>query len=319
VTTFVYGVIEQPVLGWGDATVVTSLLVGGSLLLGFVAWELHTPVPLVDLRLFRDPRFSCSTLVSVVMSFALMGVLFVYTPFLQIVQGSDAQATGIRLLPLIGGIVIGALDSHHMVARFGVRLTLVLGLLGCSAGMALMSLVGAASGDGLELVALPMIGIGNAVVTFTALNVILDVLPASQTGAGTALTRTVGQVGASFGVAILGSVLSGAYRAELAGHLTGLPAQVRAMAEGSVAGAAAVAGDLPALLGTPLLSAAQDAYSLGMSDVLRVSAAVMVVASVLIAALMPERERAVGGEHAARQRVPADLQETVQVAAPEAR
>jgi EmrB/QacA subfamily drug resistance transporter len=319
VTTFVYGVIEQPVLGWGDATVLTGFLVGGILLVGFVAWELHTPAPLVDLRLFLEPRFSCSTLVSVVMSFALIGVLFVFTPFLQVVQGSDAQATGIRLLPLIGGIVLGALASDRMVARLGVRLTLVLGVLICGAGMTLMSLVGATSGYGLLLVPLPVIGVGNAFATFTALNVILDVLPASQTGAGTALTRTVGQVGASLGVAIMGSLLSAAYRAELTSHLTGLPAQLRGIAEGSVAGAAVIASQLPATLGMPLLAAAHDAYSIGMSDVLRVSAGVMVFAALLIAIFMPEPGRAIGQEPAAREGAPADVFETVKAVAAKAK
>jgi Na+/melibiose symporter-like transporter len=103
------------------------------------------------------------------MSFALMGVLFVFTPFLQVVQANDAQATGVRLLPLIGGIVLGALGSDRLVARLGVRLILALGLLVCGAGMALMSLVGAGSGYGLLLLALPVIGVGNSFATFTAL------------------------------------------------------------------------------------------------------------------------------------------------------
>jgi DHA2 family multidrug resistance protein-like MFS transporter len=319
VTTLVYGVIEQPALGWGHAMVLASLLIGGILLLGFIIWELHTPSPLVDLRLFLEPRFSFSTLVSAVMSFALMGVLFVFTPFLQVVQANDAQATGVRLLPLIGGIVLGALGSDRLVARLGVRAMLTLGLLFCGAGMALMSLVGANSGYGLLLIALPVIGVGNAFAMFTALNVILDVLPETQAGAGTALTRTVGQIGSSLGVAILGSLLNGAYRAELTGHLTGLPAQLKDVAEGSVAGAALIAGHLSAPVGSALLVAADDAYSVGMSEVLRVSAGVMVVAALLIATFMPERARASGDQPDASEGALADVLETVQAAAAKAK
>jgi MFS transporter, DHA2 family, multidrug resistance protein len=319
VTTLVYGVIEQPALGWGHAMVLASLLIGGILLLSFTIWELHTPAPLVDLRLFLEPRFSFSTLVSAVMSFALMGVLFVFTPFLQVVQANDAQATGVRLLPLIGGIVLGALGSDRLVARLGVRAMLTLGLLFCGAGMALMSLVGANSGYGLLLIALPVIGVGNAFAMFTALNVILDVLPETQAGAGTALTRTVGQIGSSLGVAILGSLLNGAYRAELTGHLTGLPAQLKDVAEGSVAGAALIAGHLSAPVGSALLVAADDAYSVGMSEVLRVSAGVMVVAALLIATFMPERARASGDQPDASEGALADVLETVQAAAAKAK
>ncbi|HLQ61209.1 MAG TPA: DHA2 family efflux MFS transporter permease subunit, partial [Candidatus Acidoferrales bacterium] len=292
VTSLVYGIIEQPALGWTDSTVVAGLLTGGILLTGFTVWELRIRSPLVDLRLFLNPRFSWSTLASVVMSFALMGVLFVLTPFLQIVQGNDAQATGARLLPLIGGIVLGAVGSDRLAARLGVRVMLPLGLLICAAGMGMLSMIQADSGYGLLAVALPVIGVGNAFAMFTAINVILDVLPASQTGAGTALTRTLQQLGSSFGVAIMGSLLNNAYRAELAGHLTGLPARLKDVAEGSVAGATIVAGHLPAQLGAALLFSAHDAYSVGMADVLRVGAGVMVAAALLLGTFMPARTRA---------------------------
>jgi DHA2 family multidrug resistance protein-like MFS transporter len=287
VTGLVYGIIEQPAHGWTNSTVLASLVTGAVLLAGFIVWELRARSPLVDLRLFLNPRFTWSVLVGMIMGFALLGVLFVFTPFLQIVQGNDAQATGVRLLPLIGGIVVGAIGSDRLVARLGVRAMLVLGLLICAAGMALLSLVETGSGFGLMAVALPVIGVGNAFAMFTALNVILGVLPESQTGAGTALTRTLQQLAASFGIAILGSILNNVYRAELAQRLTGLPDRMRDVAEGSVAGAGLIAGHLPAPLGTALLHAAHDAYATGMTDVLRVSAVVMIAGALLVAVFMP--------------------------------
>ena len=289
VTSFVYGVIEQPQLGWSDPAVDANLVSGPILLAGFTFWELRARSPLVDLRLFANPRFSWSIAVTVVMNFGLMGVLFVFTPFLQIVQGNDAQATGVRLLPLIGGIVLGAAVSDRLLKRLGVRAMLSLGLATSAAGMALMSLVDSASGYGLLFVTLPMIGIGNAFALFTALNVILEVLPASQTGAGSALTRTLQQIGSSFGVAIMGSVLNNVYQGHLAGGLTDVPVQFRAGAEGSVAGAAAIASHLPGPAGAAILVAARDAYTAGMSSVLQMSATVMVLAAFLIAAFMRNR------------------------------
>ena len=286
VTGLVYGIIEQPALGWTNSTVVGFFVTGAMLVAGFTVWELRVRSPLVDLRLFSKPHFTWAVLVGMVMGFALLGVLFVFTPFLQIVQGNDAQATGVRLLPLIGGIVLGAAGSDRLVALLGVRVMIVIGLLVCAAGMALLSLVGADSGFGLMAIALPVIGVGNAFAMFTSLNVILGILPESQTGAGTALTRTLQQLAASFGVAILGSILNNAYRAELAEHLTGLPDRLRDAAEGSVAGATLIAGGLPAPVSTALLQAAHDAYAVGMDDVLRVCAVVMVAGAVLIGMFM---------------------------------
>ena len=301
VTSFVYGVIEQPSVGWAEPAVAASLLGGAILLVGFTIWELRARAPLIDLRLFRNPRFSWSIAVSVVMSFSLMGMLFVLTPFLQVVQANDAQSTGIRLLPLIAGIVAGALVSDRLLYRLGARVTLGLGLLVSGAGLAVTSLVGPASGYGLMVVALPVVGVGIAFAMFTSINVILEVLPESQTAAGSALTRALGQLGSSFGVAIMGSLLNGAYRAGIADHLGGLPAHLKETAEGSVAGAALIASHLPASFGHPLFLAANDAYSAGMSEVLRVSAGVMVVTAFLVATFMPRRAPAAAPQPAANQ------------------
>jgi hypothetical protein len=169
---------------------------------------------------------------------------------------------------------------------------LVLGLLICAAGMALLSLVRADSGYGLISVALPVIGVGNAFAMFTSLNVILGILPEEQTGAGSALTRTLQQLAASFGVAILGSILSNAYRAKLVEPLIGLPDRLRDVAEGSVAGATLIASHMSGPLGINLLHAAHDAYAVGMTDVLRVSAAVMVAGALAIRVFMPARTKA---------------------------
>lgn len=288
----IYGVIEQPALGWTDSTVLGSLLSGAVLVGSFCLWELRARSPILDLRLFLNPGFSWSVIAGMVMGFALLGVLFALTPFLQIVQGNDAQATGLRLLPLIAGIVAGALGSDRLLARLGMRVMLALGLLTCAAGLALLSIVQADNGFGLMAIALPIIGVGNALTMFTSFNAILDILPESETGAGTALTRTLQQLAASLGVAILGSILNNGYRAELAGQLSALPATLKGVAEGSVAGATLIAGGLPAPLGTALLHAAYDAYTVGMADVLRVSAMVMVAAAVLIGIFMPTQAEA---------------------------
>jgi MFS family permease len=276
VSSVVFGVIEQPRFGWGHPAVTTSLLGGAVLLAGFVYWELRTRFPLVDLRIFANARFSWSIAVSVVMSFGLMGVLFVFTPFLQVVQGNDAQGTGVRLLPLIAGIVMGAAVSDRLLWRLGTRGMFALGLLICGSGMALMSFEEANGGFALLAIALPAIGIGNALAMFTAFNAIFDVLPQAEVAAGTALTRTVGQIGSSFGVAIMGSLLNSAYHGEIANHAAGMPAAIVELAQASVAVA----------VRTPLALIARDAYAVGMSDVLRVSAGGMLAAAVLVAVLM---------------------------------
>src|SRR5260370_40847650 len=118
-----------------------------------------------------------------------------------------------------------------------------------------------------------------------SLDAILGSLSESETGGGSALTRTVQNVGASLGVAIMGSVLNNAYQAHLGGSVSGLPASVQAAAQSSVAVAAAGARHLPSPLGSRLLRAAQGAYVAGMSDVLMGTAGELVGGGLLMAAL----------------------------------
>src|SRR4029077_16288910 len=94
-----------------------------------------------------------------------------------------------------------------------------------------------------------------------ALNAILGALPAGETGAGSALTRAIQNVGASFGVAVMGSILNGVYQAQIAGPLAGLPARLQAAAQTSVSVAAAVANHLPGPAGPHLLRVADEAFS----------------------------------------------------------
>jgi hypothetical protein len=134
-----------------------------------------------------------------------------------------------------------------------------------------------------------VIGLSIAFTMIPSLDAILGSLPAGETGAGSALTRTLQNIGSSFGVAIMGSILNGAYQAGLVGHLTGLPAHVQTAAQSSVAVAAAIARHLPSPLGAQLLRAAQDAYSQGMSEVMLVSAAMMIAGAILMALFLPAR------------------------------
>jgi len=289
VTAVVYGIIQEPLKGWTDPQVLVPLAGGAVLIAAFVGWELRIRVPLVDLRLFLNPRFAWATAAFTTVGFGLTGALFILTPYLQVVQGNDAQGTGIRLLPMIAAVFVGALASDRLTARLGTKVVVAGGLLTSGAGLVLLSRLGADTGYGMVVPGLAVSGLGIALALIPALDAILGALPAAEVGAGNALTRVLQNVGASFGVAIMGSVLNGAYRTSLSGHLAGLPAQVGDAALSSVAVAAAVATHLPAPLAAPLRQAASDAYVIGMARVLVVSAVLLAAVGVLIAVFMPAR------------------------------
>ncbi len=288
-TGVVYAIIEQPVRGWSDAQVLVPLIGGGLLIAAFVVWELRTRMPLVDLKLFRNGRFGWATVTFVVVGFAMTGVMFIISPFLQVVQGNDAQSTGVRLLPLVIAMMAGAVATDWLNKRMGTKIMAAAGLLGGGASMVILSRVTVDGGYTLVAIGLALMGLSITLAMIPSLDAILGALPEGETGGGSALTRTLQNVAGSLGVAIMGSILNNAYQAHLSGRLAGLPARVQSAVESSVAVAAAVSHQLPAPLGGSVLRAAQEAYVLGMSDVLVVSAVLMAAGGVLMALFLPAR------------------------------
>jgi EmrB/QacA subfamily drug resistance transporter/deazaflavin-dependent oxidoreductase (nitroreductase family) len=289
VASLVYAVIEEPAGGWTDAKVMAGLAGGAFILAIFVARELKTESPLVDPRLFLNRRFSWSTVGFVVIGFAMFGVMFVLTPYLQIVQGNDALGTGVRALPLVATLILGAVISDRLTARFGTKVMVSAGLLVTSGGLLLLSRASADSGYTQVAAALMVIGVGMGISMPPAVDAILGAVPSTQTGMGIGVQRTLQQVAAALGVAVLGSILNSIYRGELSGRLAGLPGPARDAALGSVAGAAAVARHVPGPVAGPLLQASHDAYTKGMAEVMLVSAGVLVAGALLIAMFLPAR------------------------------
>ena len=289
VTALVYGVIEQPIHGWADPRVLGGIIAGALVLTLFVVWDLRHPSPFVDLANFRNRGFTWATMAFVVTGFGLFGVLFILSPYIQIVMGNDAQATGIRLLPIIGGVLVGAIVGNVLATRLGARVGIPVGLAVTAAGLLGFSQIGADSGYGPVAAALAVIGFGMGIALPTSLDVILGTLPPAQTGAGSALTRALQQIAATFGVALLGSILNNVYQAQIGPHLATLPSQVREVALGSIAGAHAIAAHLPAPAGAAMLRAANQAYVQGMAEVMLISAGLVLATAIAVAVFLPAR------------------------------
>lgn len=294
VSGVVYGIIQEPGNGWTAPAVVVSLAGGVLALVAFAVWDLRTQSPLVDLHLFLNPRFAWSTIAFAVAAFALAGALFILTPYLQIVRGIDAQGTGIRLLPLIVAVMVGGLFSDRLTAYAGTKLVVAAGLLVTAGGLMLLSSAGTTTGYGLIATGLAVTGLGLGLAMPTALDAVLGSLPAEQTGAGTALSRTVQQIGATFGVAILGSILNDVYRRSLLQHLPPLPPAVREAGLSNVAAAVVVERHLSGPIGAQMTRAAFDAYAQGMNVVLILGAGLMVIGAVLILLFLPARAARAG-------------------------
>ena len=292
----VYGVIEGPERGWTSAPVLAALVASVPLLVGFVAWQARARQPLVRLGLFTDRRFSVGVLATTLAGFALFGVVFVLPQYLQVVLGADALGAGLRLLPMIAGMLVAAPLGDRLARRYGRRLPVAGGLLVVAAGLAVQSRVTVHSGYQQTAVAMVIEGFGLALALSPAMDSALSVFGTGDAATGSSLIQAVRQVGAALSVAVLGSVLNAAYRDRLDPSLSGLPGDAVRAARGSIGGAAEVAHRMgPA--GAPLRAAANGAFVHGMSVMLLVCAGAAVATAALAALLLPNRDRPVPAGH----------------------
>ncbi|MEV5608074.1 MFS transporter [Streptomyces sp. NPDC052225] len=283
IIALVYGTIRIPAAGWTSPSVLATLTAAAVLLAAFVRHERRTAHPVIDLGLFADRRFLWGTLIAVFVNFAVMGILFVAPQYLESVLGNDSFGTGLRVLPLIGGLMAAATVSEALVPRLGARTVIPGGLALLAAGALLGA--GTAPGDGYGFTALWLgltgLGFGLAVVPATSL--VMGALPKTGTGSGTSLLETVQQLGGVLGVAGLGSLLGYGYLQRLG--TDGLPGPAADAARDSVGGADAVAGQLH-LPG--LADSAHAAFVHGMDLVLVACGALALVAAVLAAVFLPK-------------------------------
>jgi EmrB/QacA subfamily drug resistance transporter len=283
-SALVYGVIEQPERGWGDVRVWGSMLAGAAAVAAFVGWTRRTTAPLIDLELFRDRRFVGGVVPSTVMTFALFGVLFAVPQYFQGVLDARPFGTGLRLLPLIAGLMLTARLSPRLVERLGNRVVIVTGVLVLVAG----ALAGAATSadGGYAYVAgwLVVIGLGMGLMLPASMTVALSALSAERGGVGSAVLLTVRLVGGAFGSAVLGSLLSAGYRGHVA--VDGLPAPWAEAVRQGLGGGIAVAKRLG---DQALLGSVRAAFVHGMDVVLVTGAGLLLLTSAVTLALLPSR------------------------------
>ncbi|MER5791750.1 MFS transporter [Streptomyces sp. NPDC001980] len=284
ITTLVYGTILIPEAGWTGARVLASLTAAGVLLAAFVVRERRAPAPIVDLRLFADRRFLWGTLIAVFVNFAVTGILFVVPQYLQAVLGNDAFGTGLRVLPLIGGLMAAAAASEPLVPRLGARTVVPLGLLLLAAGVLLGATTDTGDGYGFAALWLALTGLGFGLAVVPATSLVMSALPQEGTGSGTSLLETVQQLGSVLGVAGLGSLLSYGYLSRL--HTARLPAGAADTARDSVSGANAVAARLH---DTALTASAHASFVHGMNLVLAGCGAIALCGALLAALFLPGR------------------------------
>jgi MFS transporter, DHA2 family, multidrug resistance protein len=312
-----YGFIQAGQDGWTDATALGTIAAGVALLAVFVAWERRLTRraqagaagsrgtldggaslairPLIELRLFRSASFTWGTILATLVSFAMFGIFFAMPLYFQEVRGVNALGSGLRLLPMIGGMIVGMIGGTRLASprktadgprppRATAKALVAIGFTLMAATLAAGATTKTSSGTGFAAAWFALFGLGLGLAMPQTMNAALSALSAERSGSGSALISALRQVGATLGVAVLGTVLASVYRSHLT--VTGLPAAAAAAARSSVVAGVRVAH---AAGSAALLEAARSAFVQGLDTMLWVCAGIALVSAILAVIFLPRQ------------------------------
>jgi EmrB/QacA subfamily drug resistance transporter len=243
----VYATIEGNIRGWTDGLILGAFGLAAVLLTTFVMIELRRESPMLPLSFFGNKTFSAAIGTAVAVFFALFGMTFFMSLYLQNVLGYDPVATGIRMVPFTVMILLIAPISGRLSDRYGSRWFMAGGtaLLAAGLAMALRMQVG----SGYASVILPgmlMMGAGMALTMSPLTSAVMGSVDQRLVGVASATQTTSSQVGGVFGIALLGAIVAAAFKSNFRSGLLaqGLPAGAAGQVVAKV-GAAAAAGGAP--------------------------------------------------------------------------
>ena len=285
--TLLYAIIEAPNHGWASTATLITGAAGLVVLALFGAWELRSSHPMLDLRLFRNPRLSAASAAITLVFFAMFGTFFLFTQYLQLVKGYTALGAGLRTLPVALTLMVVAPLSARLVERFGPRRVVAGGLSVVAFGLALLSTSGPSTSYPQLALSLMVLAVGMATSMAPATTSIMASVPQGKAGVGSAVNDTTRELGGALGVAVLGSLAASQYASALAPALRGLSGPLAAQARSSLGGALRVAGKLGGGHGLRLAEAARASFVDAMGTALIVASVVTLVAAAVVGRFLP--------------------------------
>lgn len=269
---------------------VLGPIVGGLLLIAvLVLVESRMATPSLDVKLLRNSRFSAGTATIALCFFALIGAIFVIQFYYQAVRGYSPMQAGLLMLPMGVGTVLTSARSPRLAARFSPRGVVAAGAAVMALSFLLTAMMDRQTGIWLLIVAQLLFGMGWGCIMAPATGALMSVVPLPKAGAGQAVTQTARQVAGALGVAVIGSVLSSAYRTAIGDAVQVLPADLRDEAAASIGGTLLAVTAAGLTDNQSLINAGMDAYVSGMRAAMVVAIVVVLAAAVISMRWLPKQ------------------------------
>jgi EmrB/QacA subfamily drug resistance transporter len=288
--SLVYGIIEAPSAGWTSLAVLGSLGLAAVAGAAFLLHEAWTRQPMLDLRLFRNPRLSWGTASMTLAGLAIGGLAFVLTQYLQFVQGYTPLQAGLRFLPIAIGFGIASPIAQRLVPRIGTARTAAAAPGGVAVVFAALSLVGPHTSYWLVGPALLLIGLGLGAAFVPATDAVMAAVPAGNAGLGSAINDAGRQLGAALGVGILGALVNAGFRSGIGGAAASLSPDLAAAAQQSMAAALQIATLAGGPAGASLRRAAEAAFMDGFGLAMLAGAVLLAAGALTVLWRLPAHD-----------------------------
>ena len=276
----VYTIKTSFLIGLWHVDVMTALVVGVVGLGLFARRQLRLPVPLIDLRLFQSREFTASVGSNLVAVFTLSAFGLIISQYFQLVREWTPLNAGLAYVPgALAAVLAGGLLAASVIAKIGRGPAVALGLVLAAIGFGALATVQAQSSYMLVVLAQVAVGAGAGLTLTVTGDTILGTAPRDRAGAAAAISVTAYELGGSLGIAIIGSVLSGIYRAQFLVP-PGVPQPIVEQLQESFG--AVVTTALPEPFATAVRDAATEAFLGGVRTSMLVSAAITVVLALVV-------------------------------------
>ena len=283
IVPLVYAVKESVVHGPSRSLLAIGLL---GLLAGwiFVRRQRTLADPMIDLGLFAGAAFTTAVLTNLLSVFALAGVLFFGSQYLQLVLDFSPLAAGLLLLPGTAMSIVASLAASRLIRRWTSAGVLAFGLASGAIGALLLIGLRVDSGPALFIAGFVLVGYGAGIsLTLTSALVVGSVEP-ERAGAASAISETGYELGIALGVAVLGSVVMGIFRGGL--DVSALSADNASAARETLGSAVQIANDQSDDIALAVLDSAHAAFVDGMHVASGITAVIMFVTAGLVLRLL---------------------------------
>jgi EmrB/QacA subfamily drug resistance transporter len=289
----VFTIIEAPANGWAAGRTLAGFAVSAVLLAAFIIRERRAAHPMLDVRLFRNLRFSAASGAVTVSFFTLFGFIFLMTQYFQFIRGYGPLSTGVRLLPVALAVGAGSVAGTQLAVRAGTKLIVTTGLIAMAGFYGWVAATASATlSYGIIAAQMVVYGLGMGLTSAPATESIMGAISRAKAGVGSAVNDSTRLVGGTLGVAVIGSVYASVYGSHLTATMpAAVPGRIAAIAHQSVGAAYAAAGKITTLghpaLGLALQHASTNAFLRGLTIGVLVAGGVAAVGAALAAQFLP--------------------------------